>query len=167
MIGRLSMLAIVRRLHDVILLAERRATPVFDLGIRLYVGQVFFRSGWLKISDWSTTLLLFENDYHVPLLSPHAAAVLGAAGELALPVLLVLGLAGRFAAAGLTVVNLVAAISFPDISDLGLQDHLLWGSLLLVILFHGPGRFSFDHRLRCELASTARRHDLGRAEMTS
>jgi putative oxidoreductase len=106
------------------------------------------RSGWLKISGWDTTLLLFENDYHVPLLPPHLAAVMGTAGELCLPVLLALGLAGRFGAAGLSVVNLVAAISFADISDLGLQDHLLWGMLLLVTLFHGPGRLSLDHCLR-------------------
>ena len=127
---------------------ERWATPLFDLAIRLYVGQVFFRSGWLKISDWSTTQLLFENDYHVPLLPPHVAAVAGATGELALPVLLTLGLAGRFGAAGLFVVNLVAATSFPDLSDLGLKDHVLWGALLLVMLFHGPGRLSVDAWLR-------------------
>lgn len=129
-------------------LLEFWLTPLFDLAIRLYVAQVFVRSGWLKISDWSTTQLLFENDYHVPLLPSDVAAVAGATGELALPVLLVLGLAGRFGAAGLFVVNLVAATSFPDISDLGLKDHVLWGALLLVTLFHGPGRLSVDHWLR-------------------
>jgi uncharacterized membrane protein YphA (DoxX/SURF4 family) len=38
----------------------------------------------------------------------------------------------------------VAAVSFPDISDLGLRDHVLWGSLLLVLAFHGTGRLSLD-----------------------
>jgi putative oxidoreductase len=133
-------------------LLERWITPLFDLGIRCYVAGVFFRSGWLKISDWSTTLLLFENDYHVPLLPPHVAAVAGTMGELVLPLLLVLGLAGRFGAVGLSVLNLVAAISFPDISDLGRQDHVLWGALLLVILLHGPGRLSLDHWLKRRLA---------------
>lgn len=128
-------------------LLERWIAPLFDLGIRLYVAQVFFRSGWLKLSDWETTLLLFANDYHVPLLSPPAAAVLGTAGELGLSLLLALGLAGRFGAAGLSVVNLVAVTSFPEISDLGRQDHLLWGMLLLVTLLHGPGRLSLDHWL--------------------
>ena len=129
-------------------LLERWVTPLFDLGIRLYVASVFLRSGWLKISAWDNTLALFDNIYQVPLLPPHLAAVMGTAGELGLPVLLVLGLAGRFGAAGLSVVNLVAAISFPDISDLGLQDHLLWGLLLLVTVMHGPGRLSLDHWLR-------------------
>lgn len=124
---------------------ERWLTPLFDLAVRLYVAQVFLRSGWLKLSDWGATRYLFANEYHVPLLPPDVAAVMGAGGELLLPVLLVLGLAGRFGAAGLSVVNLVAAISFPEISDLGLQDHVLWGALLLMLVFHGPGRLSLDH----------------------
>jgi len=41
---------------------------------------------------------LFENKYNVPLLPPEFAAMLGTALELLLPVLLVLGLAGRFSA---------------------------------------------------------------------
>lgn len=123
---------------------ERWLTPLFDLALRLYVGEVFFRSGVLKIADWSGTLQLFDYVYQVPLLPPHLAAVLGTLGELALPPLLLLGLAGRFAAAGLFVTNLMAAISFPDISDLGLQDHVLWGALLLVLLMHGAGRCSLD-----------------------
>lgn len=121
--------------------------PIFDLAIRLYVASVFLRAGWVKISDWGATLALFDYEYHVPLLPPHLAAVMGAGGELILPIFLVLGLAGRFGAAGLTVVNLMAAISYPDLSDLGLKDHVLWGWLLLVTLFHGPGRLSLDHYL--------------------
>lgn len=122
-------------------------TPLFDLALRLYVADVFLRSGWVKISDWSATLALFEYEYHVPVLPPHLAAVMGAGGELILPIFLVLGLAGRFSAAGLSVVNLMAAISYPELSDLGRQDHVLWGCLLLVTLFHGPGRLSLDHYL--------------------
>jgi putative oxidoreductase len=129
-------------------LIEGWLTPLFDIAIRGYVASVFLRSGWLKISDWSSTLALFKYEYHVPLLSPAVAAVLGAGGELVLPVLLILGLAGRFGAAGLTVVNLVAVISYPDLSDLGRQDHLLWGVMLLVTLLHGPGRLSLDHWIK-------------------
>jgi putative oxidoreductase len=123
---------------------ERWLTPVFDLALRFYLAEVFLRSGWLKLSDWSSTLELFNYVYDVPILPPHLAALLGTAGELGLSVLLVLGLAGRFAAAGLFVLNWVAAISFPDISDLGLRDHVLWGALFLVLFFHGPGRLSLD-----------------------
>lgn len=125
-------------------LVERWLTPVFDLALRLYLAEVFFRSGWLKLTDWSSTLELFNYVYDVPILPPHLAALMGTAGELGLSVLLVLGLAGRFAAAGLFILNWVAAISFPDISDLGLRDHVLWGALFLVLFFHGAGKLSID-----------------------
>lgn len=136
-----------------IALIKRWLAPLFDLALRLYVAEVFLRSGWLKIADWSSTLALFENEYQVPLLSPGFAAVLGTAGELGLPLLLALGLAGRFGAAGLFVVNLMAVLSYPDLSDLGRADHLLWGIMLLVTVFHGPGRLSLDHFLeqRCRV----------------
>lgn len=127
---------------------ERWVTPLFQLALRLYVAEVFFRAGVLKLSDWSTTLYLFENVYAVPVLPPDLAAVVGTAGETLLPILLILGLAGRFGAASLFVTNLMAAISFPDISDLGLLDHQLWGIMLLVIVFFGPGRFSIDHLIK-------------------
>ncbi len=139
---------LLRRLGALNARIERWLTPLFDLGIRLYVASVFLRSGWLKISDWESTLVLFENEYHVPVLPPHVAAILGAGGELVLPVLLILGLAGRFGAAGLFVLNLVAVLSYPDLSDLGREDHLLWGILLLVTLLHGPGRLSVDYWLQ-------------------
>jgi len=129
-------------------LLEKWVTPLFDLGLRLYVAEIFLRAGWLKISSWDSTLALFESEYHVPLLPSHMAAVLGTAGELVLPVLLVLGLAGRFSAAGLFVVNIVAVVAYAEISDLGLQDHLLWGVMLLMIFLHGPGRLSCDHWLK-------------------
>lgn len=127
---------------------DRWLAPLFDLVIRFYVGWQFLKSGWLKVSDWESTLLLFESEYKVPLLSPHLAAIMGSGGELLLPIFLCLGLAGRFAAAGMLVVNAMAVISYPDLSELGYADHVLWGCLLLVTVFHGPGRLSLDHWLK-------------------
>jgi putative oxidoreductase len=121
--------------------------PIAALVMRLYVAKVFIMSGWLKVSRWDSTLALFQNDYHVPVLSPHVAAVLGTMAELGLPVLLVLGLGTRAAALALFVFNIVAVISYPDLSDAGLKDHYLWGTLMLVIAIYGPGRFSVDHWL--------------------
>ena len=111
---------------------------------RLYVAQVFFLSGLTKLRDWDTTLALFADEYHVPLLPPPLAAVAGTAGELVLPVLLALGLGGRFAAAGLSVVNAVAVISLAEIAPAALQQHLLWGCLLVLLLLWGPGRLAVD-----------------------
>jgi len=111
---------------------------------RLYVAQVFFMSGLTKLRDWSTTLALFEDEYHVPLLSPELAAYLGTAGELVLPVLLVLGLGGRFAALGLGFVNVMAVLSLSEIAPAALLGHQLWGVLLIAVLLWGAGRWSVD-----------------------
>jgi putative oxidoreductase len=118
--------------------------PAAQLAARLYVAKVFFLSGLTKIRDWETTLALFTDEYQVPLLPPELAAPLGTAGELVLPVLLVLGLGGRLAAAGLFVVNVVAVLSLAEIAEAALQQHVFWGSLLLGLVLWGPGRWSVD-----------------------
>ena len=118
--------------------------PAALLLARVYVAEVFFRAGLTKLADWDTTLALFADEYHVPLLDPTLAAWLGTGAELALPVLLVLGLGGRVAAAGLFVLNAVAVISLTDIAPAAFQQHLFWSSLLAVLLLWGPGRWSLD-----------------------
>ncbi len=122
-----------------------RLQPVAALGARLYVANVFFSSGLTKLRDWDTTLALFMDEYKVPLLSPDVAAVMGTGGELVLPVLLALGLGGRFAALGLSVMNGVAVLSLADIAPAALQQHQFWGALLLGIAVFGPGRLALDH----------------------
>jgi len=121
--------------------------PVAALLARLYVAHAFFLSGLTKIRDWDTTLALFMDEYKVPLLPPALAAVMGTTGELALPVLLVLGLGSRFAALGLSFVNVVAVLSLADIAPTALQQHVFWGSLLAGVAIFGPGRFALDHWL--------------------
>jgi len=118
--------------------------PLAALAARVYVGQAFFLSGLTKIRDWETTVALFTDEYKVPLLPPAMAAVMGTAGELVLPVLLVLGLGGRFAALGLSVVNAVAVISLSEIAPAALQQHILWGALLAGVAIYGPGAWSLD-----------------------
>ena len=62
--------------------------PIALLFARLYVALIFFLSGLIKIRDWSSTVALFTDEYHVPILSPQIAAAMAAGGELALRVLL-------------------------------------------------------------------------------
>lgn len=114
------------------------------LGARLYVAQVFFQSGLSKLRDWSSTLALFQDEYHVPLLPPELAAYMGTGGELVLPVLLVLGLGGRFAALGLTMVNIMAVLSLEEIAPAAMLGHQLWGVLLAVVALWGAGALSAD-----------------------
>lgn len=118
--------------------------PLALLAARLLVAQAFFASGLTKLRDWETTVALFTDEYHVPLLAPEVAALMGTAGELVLPVLLAFGLAGRFAALGLSVVNVVAVLSLAEIAPAALLQHQLWGALLVAVLLWGPGRWSLD-----------------------
>ena len=120
-------------------------SPAVDLVVRVFVATVFFKSGLTKVASWATTVSLFENEYAVPLLSPEVAAALGTTVELVFPVLLVLGLGSRLSAVVLFVFNIVAVVSYPDLGEVGLRDHQVWGLLLLVTLLHGPGKLSLDH----------------------
>lgn len=141
-----------RRLID----ALTFASPALDLLIRLWVANVFWKSGLTKIASWDSTLALFTYEYQVPLLPPEVAAPLASGIELGLPVFLALGLGTRLAALGLFLFNLMAVISYPGLSEVGLRDHTYWGILLLVTLLHGPGKISIDHFIRRKFLGTAK-----------
>ena len=136
-------------------LAARLLDPLqslFALGARCYVSWQFLKSGYLKVTSWDSTLYLFENEYHTPLLSPHVAAVAGAFGELFFPTLLVLGFMGRLSAMGLFAVNAMAVISYSQVllaegSEAALGQHILWGSMLAFLIIYGPGKLSLDYLL--------------------
>ncbi|MEZ0190555.1 DoxX family protein [Ralstonia solanacearum] len=107
---------------------------------RAYLFYVFFRSGLTKLHDWPTTVLLFSEEYKVPLLPPALAAALGTFGELVFPSLLLIGIVPRLAAAGLFVVNLVAVSSYwASLSASAVEFHFVWGVLIAVLATVGPG----------------------------
>jgi len=118
--------------------------PLLDLVLRLMLADVFFKSGLTKIQNWNSTLYLFSDVYHVPLLPSDVAAWLATGNELGLSVLLTLGLFGRFAAAGLSILNVVAVISYTGLSEAGLNQHLYWGLLLAVFLIASRSAWSLD-----------------------
>ncbi len=125
---------------------------IFALYLRVWVSWVFLKSGWLKIQDWGQTVSLFESEYRVPLLPPHAAAVVGTFGELFFPIFVILGLAGRLSAIGLLAVNALAVISYAHVllaegAEALARQHYLWGLALLVIVLYGPGAISADKLL--------------------
>lgn len=122
--------------------------PGFLVVLRFYVATVFFKSGLTKVADFSSTIALFENEYKVPVIPPTLAAYSGTAAELVLPVLFALGLFSRPVALAFFIFNAVAVVSYPDISDAGIKDHLLWGTMMLVVLFFGAGRLSVDRLLQ-------------------
>lgn len=123
---------------------------LFALTARLYVSWQFLNSGYIKITSWSSTLYLFESEYHTPVLPPHVAAVAGTFGELFFPTLLVIGFMSRLAAIGLFAVNAMAVISYAHVllaegSEAALGQHVLWGSMLAFLIVYGPGKISVDY----------------------
>ncbi len=85
------------------------------------------------------------------MLPPELAAVMGTGAELLLPPLLMLGLGSRAVALAMFVFNIVAAVSYPDLSEAGLKDHISWGVMIAVIIAYGPGKASLDYLLQRRL----------------
>jgi len=123
-------------------------TPLLLLFTRFWVASVFFKSGYLKITTWDSTLYLFEEEYQVPFLPWEMAAYLGTAAELIIPVFLLLGLFTRPMAAVLFAFNIMAVVSYPQLWEGGFYDHQLWGLMMLINLFWGAGVISIDQLLK-------------------
>ena len=49
---------------------DRIPLSLIQLLMRISVGAVFFTAGWLKYRSWEITLLLFRDEYRMPLLDP-------------------------------------------------------------------------------------------------
>lgn len=130
-------------------LAARETLGRFPLSIiqlagRIGVGATFFKAGLLKYNSWEFTVKLFEEEYKVPLLDPAVAARLAMIQELTIPILLFLGLATRIATLPLLgMILVIQTFVYPN----AYNDHLVWGSILLLLLTRGPGIFSLDHAI--------------------
>ena len=112
-----------------------------QLLMRIAVGSVFFNAGLLKYRSWEVTLLLFRDEYKVPLLDPALAARMATFNELTFSTLLFLGLATRLAT--LPFLGMIAVIQtfvYPD----AWIEHLVWTSILLLLLTRGGGALSLD-----------------------
>lgn len=128
---------------------------------RFSIAGVFWRSGQTKIDGLSIDLIngefslglprlsdsaryLFREEYRLPLIAPELAAPMTAFAEHLFPILLLLGLATRFAALALLVMTLTIQIFvYPD----AWPTHGVWAAALLYLMSHGPGRASMDHWL--------------------
>jgi putative oxidoreductase len=123
-------------------LLGRFPMSLLELAFRVGVGAVFFKSGLVKLASWDQTVMLFRDEYQVPLLPPEIAAYLGTTAELTAPVLIVLGLGARFGAAALLGMTFVIQVFvYPE----NWAEHLTWAGLLGYILTRGAGLISFDH----------------------
>jgi len=116
--------------YDVIALIARAATF-----------SVFIRSGTQKLSDWSATLLLFQNEYHTPVLPPQIAAYAATTLEIGCSSLILIGLMTRVST--LLLLGMTATIQlfiYPD----AWPTHIQWLAFMIVLVLRGPGRVSLD-----------------------
>lgn len=123
-----------------------------QLVLRLALALPFWRSGVLKWDGFlqlnDTAIFLFSSEFklHLPggpygFPAPEIVAFLAGSAEVALPVLLVFGLASRVAALGLLVMTIVVQFTIPD----GWPLHITWAAMALGVMAWGPGRLSLDH----------------------
>lgn len=138
--------------------------PIGNFCARIWIASIFFKAGLSKIASWSTTLLLFQYEYHVPFVSPFVAAVIGTGAELLLPVLLVMGLGGRFIISIFFVYNVVCMIAYPFLwtpdGTAGLAEHINWGILLGLLMLYGSDKIALDHLLlRWDINKTRKKLD--------
>lgn len=128
---------------------------------RFSIAAVFWKSGQTKVQGFAVDIVegtfsvglprladsavdLFREEYRLPIIPPELAAPLAAVAEHILPVLLLIGLATRFAASGLFVMTLVIQIFvYPGAYPV----HGVWMAVLLYLMARGPGAFSLDHLL--------------------
>jgi putative oxidoreductase len=137
-------------------LVQAAAMPsLVQFVMRVALAVPFWRSGilkwngFLKLSDTAVTLFTDEfmlhlpgGPYHYP--APAVMAFVSGCGEITFPVLLVVGLATRFAALGLFAMTLIVELTIPE----GWPMHITWAAMALGIMAWGPGRFSIDFWLQ-------------------
>ncbi|MCY4035564.1 MAG: DoxX family protein [Hyphomicrobiales bacterium] len=116
--------------------------------IRFVIFRVFFFSAQTKIDGFSitpATFYLFQYEYALPIIPYKLAAYAGTIGEFALSILLLVGLATRFAAFGLIVMTLTIQYVYPDA---WWSVHVWWLLVLLVLVSKGGGTLSLDYLLK-------------------
>lgn len=137
------MLTLIRRVDGLFAAIPEAALLLF---VRVVAAHVFWVAGetrraegtWFGLKDGQIDL--FRDEFHMPF--PQIMAPVTMAMEHLLPVLLVLGLFGRFAAFGMAVMTLV--IQFFIYPDAWWTEHSLWLGLLLTIVVRGSGKWSLD-----------------------
>lgn len=139
---------LVVRFRRLIGIADAIPLSLVQLAGRIAVGTVFWQSAQTKLASWPVTIQLFAFEYKLPIIDPAVAAPLATAAELAGAAMLFLGLFARFGA--LILLGVTATIQifvFPG----HWVEHLLWASVLLLILARGPGVISLD-KIACTFA---------------
>jgi NADH dehydrogenase FAD-containing subunit/uncharacterized membrane protein YphA (DoxX/SURF4 family) len=124
--------------------------PKIELGIRLWLAQIFFVSGILKLTHWQTALNLAAEEYPVSWMNPVTAAYTGVSIEVLGGALLAVGFITRYAAIPMLALTLVIQFAY-----LPFDNQLFWTALLGWYAVHGAGSISIDNLLRRGLRDSA------------
>ena len=136
------------RWADLVALVGRVPLSLHQLLFRIAIAGVFLRAGLTKISSWESTVALFADEYNVPVLAPHLAAAMAATFEVGCSTLLLVGLGTRLAALPLLgMIMTIQLFVYPQ----AWSEHLVWGSILLMLLTRGGGAISLDHLIARQL----------------
>lgn len=131
-----------------IALFERIPYALIALIARVAPAAVFWQSGQTKLEGWHVSdnaIYLFREEYRLPLIDPVIAAHLAAFAEHFFPILLVLGLATRFAALALLGMTLVIeSLVYPE----AWPTHGTWAACFLLLMAQGGGAWSLDHFIK-------------------
>jgi putative oxidoreductase len=115
---------------------------------RVAIAAVFWLSGRTKVEGALTikdsTFELFSTEYKLPLLPADLSAHMATYAEHALPILLVLGLFTRGAAAALLGMTLVIQVF---VYPMAWPTHLTWAVCLVMLIAKGAGPLSLDAKL--------------------
>lgn len=138
----------IRLLKSILGLFERIPHTLLAVIARLSIASVFWASARTKVADGTlftlsdSAVYLFQEEYRLPVLPPEVAAHLALFNEHAMPILLVLGLASRFAAGVLLAMTVVIQLFvYPDAYGV----HGPWAVCLLYLMKYGAGVVSIDH----------------------
>jgi putative oxidoreductase len=132
----------MRAFDGVLQALNRVPLSALQLLMRVGIGSVFFNAGLIKYRSWQVTLLLFRDEYKVPLFDPALMARIATFNELVFSTLLFLGLATRLATLPfLGMIVVIQRFVYPD----AWVEHLLWATILLFLLARGGGALSADY----------------------
>ncbi len=147
----------VRLAAQAICLLELIPYWVLGLAARIFSAAVFWQSGQTKVEGWhlkASAIELFREEYRLPVVDPVIAAHAAAFSEHFFPVLLVLGLASRFAAFSLLIMtSIIEIFVYPD----AWPTHGVWATSFLLIIARGPGLISLDHFIARHFGLASRR----------
>jgi putative oxidoreductase len=145
--------ALIAAMRAVAAVLDKIPQSLISLAARIFPAAVFWRSGETKVEGWHVTdsaIALFRDEYKLPWIDPALAANIAAFSEHFFPVLLVIGLASRFAA--LALLGMTAVIEI-FVYPYAWPEQGVWAVCFLVVIARGPGIFSLDHLIARRFAA--------------